>query len=116
MKKLGQLTLCLAIAALTVIGVAGCQSGSRFAMFGNPKAMFGKPETVSENLTTRTVSHSENAEDRLEESFDNSVEASRLGGTSISHLPAGRAPVKKQTQRSAGPSRPQPGGSGSRSY
>ncbi|MBT6154758.1 MAG: hypothetical protein HOL01_19035 [Planctomycetaceae bacterium] len=116
MKKFGQLTLCLAIAAFTVIGVAGCQSGSRFAMFGNPKAMFGKPAAVAEKSTTKTVSHSENAEDRLEESFYNSVEASRLGGTSISHLPAGRAPVKKQAQRAAGPSRPQPGGSGSRAY
>jgi hypothetical protein len=116
MKNFRQLTLCLAIAAFTVVGVVGCQSGSRFAMFGNPKAMFGKPATVAEKSTTKTVSHSENAEDRLEDSFYNSAEASRLGGTSISHLPAGRAPLKKQTQRTAGPSQPQPGGSGSRSY
>ncbi len=33
-----------------------------------------------------------------------------------SHLPAGRQPSKKKTRRAAGPTRPRPGGSGSRSY
>jgi hypothetical protein len=109
MQKNRQLTLCLAIAAFTLIGVSGCQSGSRFAMFGKPKSI-AQPEVA------RTVSHSAIAEERLEDSFYTSAEASRLGGTSISHLPAGRVPVKKKTRRAAGPTRPQPGGSGSRSY
>jgi len=109
MQKNRQLTLCLAIAAFTLIGVTGCQSGSRFAMFGKPKAI-AQPET------TRTVSHSANADDRLADSSYTSADVSRLGGTSISHLPAGRAPTKKKTRRAAGPTPTRPGGMGSRSY
>ena len=98
------------LAVFAAIAIVGCQNtGSRFAFFGKPN------EVAQQKAAGQTVSHVVPAEERQEEAFYTSEEASRLGGTSIAHISPGRTKPKKKTARQAGPGSPT-AGSGSRSY
>jgi hypothetical protein len=107
MRKTGKFALSCAIAAFAVAG--GCQTTSRFAFFGTEEKTPQPPQT-------RTVSHTETADERLLESFYTSVEASRLEGQSISHLPPGRDTREKRTAGRLGPGRQRPDGPGMPQY
>lgn len=110
MWKNRQFRVGVTIAAFALIGVVGCQTaGSRFAFVGNPTP-------AAKTADSRTVSHTSPAEERVEESFQESPEAARLSGTSISNIKPGRTPAKKRPERKPGPGGPFAGNNNFRSY